>query len=347
MKVSELDFPYPEELVATSPRPQSRVLWSEPERPPLEVSWQQLLGSLAAEDLLVLNNTKVIPSRVFTPSGLDIVFLSEKAPLLWEVLTTLRKWPSQGPVELPGGVTAELVQGGRPQTVRVSEPLTAEYMDRYGELALPPYILKARGDRHMRQEDRESYQTVFAEKRGSLAAPTASLHFKHKDLHQLKGRGVDLATLTLHVGLGTFLPVAGEELSEHPMHREWVEVPADLAEAIEKCRERGGKVWALGTTVTRALESWAQRGSPREGFTGWTDLMIAPGYEFQAVDVLMTNFHQPKSTLLALVMAFAGAKRVKECYQWAIAQQFQLFSYGDLSVWWPDTPRSFEQLQVR
>ena len=188
----------------------------------------------------------------------------------------------------------------------------------------------------MRPEDVRGYQTAFALKEGSLAAPTASLHFKKRDLQQLKSRGVDVSYLTLHVGLGTFLPVDGEDLSDHPMHKEWVEVPPDLALAVKKCRERGGRVWALGTTVTRALESWALQGASPQGYEGLTDLMIQPGYSFKVVDVLMTNFHQPKSTLLALVMAFAGVSRVKEAYQWAMDHEFQLFSYGDLSVWWPD-----------
>ncbi len=336
MKVSELDFSYPADLLAMSPRSPSRVLWSAAGKSPHEVSWQQLLSSFSAEDLLVLNNTRVVPARVFSEEGLDLVFLSDCGEGKWLVLTSLKRWPKGQPLHLPGGVTAHVVDGGRPQTVQLSEPLTAEYFASFGELALPPYILKARGERHMRPEDALGYQTAFAQKEGSLAAPTASLHFKTKDLDHIKSRGVDISYLTLHVGLGTFLPVQSEELSEHKMHSEWIEVPPELALAVKKCKERGGKVWALGTTVTRALESWALQGSPARGFEGLTDLMIQPGFEFQVVDVLMTNFHQPKSTLLALVMGFAGVQRVKEAYQWAIDHEFQLFSYGDLSVWWPE-----------
>jgi S-adenosylmethionine:tRNA ribosyltransferase-isomerase len=333
MKVSELDFSYPESLVGLSPRVHSRVLWVEPGNDPMEVTWRQFLNSFSAEDLIILNDTRVVPCRVFAPSGLDVAFLSQVGSTSWQVLTSLKKWPKTGSLELPGGVMARITEGGRPQTIEVSQELTAEYFDKYGELAIPPYILKARGEQHMRPEDLTGYQTCFAEKRGSLAAPTASLHFKPEDLSHIKSRGVDVVTLTLHVGLGTFLPVDGEDLSQHKMHSEWVEVSPAVVTAIGKCRERGGKVWALGTTVTRALETWALKGLPDEGFQGFTDLMIQPGFKFQVVDVLMTNFHQPKSTLLALVMAFAGVDRVKQSYAWAIQREFQLFSYGDLSVW--------------
>ncbi|MEE6251420.1 MAG: S-adenosylmethionine:tRNA ribosyltransferase-isomerase, partial [Bdellovibrionota bacterium] len=200
---------------------------------------------------------------------------------------------------------------------------------------LPPYIQKARADRHEKKEDESWYQTAWAEKEGSAAAPTASLHFKDYHLKALRERGVEILKLTLHVGLGTFLPVSTENLEDHIMHKEWIEIPKLSLERIKLAKERGNKVWALGTTVTRSLESYANQllEEQEDSYIGASDLFIYPPYTYKMVDVLLTNFHQPKTTLMALVAAFTDIDNLKKSYSWAIEKRFRLFSYGDLSVW--------------
>ena len=246
-----------------------------------------------------------------------------------------KKWPKGKALNLPGGVTAELVERGRPQKVKVSSPLDLKYFEKHGDLPLPPYIQEARGERKAREGDDKMYQTDWAQKMGSLAAPTASLHFTERDLEKVRARGASVCKLSLHVGMGTFLPIQSEQTNDHKMHWESVSIPHKTLETILQAKKRGGRVWALGSTVTRALEAQAQGHLPvaEEGFMGETNLFIEPGYEFKVVDILMTNFHQPQTTLLAMVMAFAGQKEVKDCYKWAVDRQFRLFSYGDLSVW--------------
>jgi S-adenosylmethionine:tRNA ribosyltransferase-isomerase len=229
----------------------------------------------------------------------------------------------------------DFVEKGKPQKVRVSKKIDYQYFLEFGEMPLPPYIQEARDERSARQRDLEMYQTDWAEEVGSLAAPTASLHFKNNDLEKIKNRGADVESVCLHVGLGTFLPITSDFLEEHKMHSEFVSVEKHVWEKIKDCKREGGRVWALGSTVTRALESVELGLLKEEGdtFRGETDLFIKPGYEFRVVDILLTNFHQPESTLIAMVMAFAGKEEVRRCYQWAIERKFQLFSYGDLTVW--------------
>ncbi len=351
MRIEELDFPYPENLVATERAPRSRVLLT---REPFQ--FQELGGGLQelteffeSGDVLVLNDTKVLARRVFSEQGLEILFLDSKDEAEWSVLCPSTRWKNGTLQNLPGGVTLELVARGRPQTVKASQPLTADYFEQHGDLPLPPYIQKARDERKNRAQDKTQYQTAWAEKPGSLAAPTASLHFTTEDLAHLRAKGVLIKHVTLHVGLGTFLPVTTDTLDEHIMHAELAEIPYDTWQAIIEAKARGHHIWALGTTVTRTLESAAngllEKAAPdvvceyvindhRALFFGETKLFIKPGYEFKIVDRLMTNFHQPKSTLLALVAAFAGLESVKRAYAWAIDLGFRLFSYGDLSVWY-------------
>lgn len=337
MKVSDLDFTYPEHLVATEPVSPSRVMKVDlaPNGEPREITLQELLEQIPAGDLLVINNTQVLKRRIFA-GELEILFLSQKSDTRWEVLFPSRKHAVGAQIPLPGGVTMTLVQKGRPQTVELSEVVGEDYFQDWGELPLPPYIQKARARRHTVAADETWYQTQWAQKPGSFAAPTASLHFRDEDLKALKARGVHVLEVTLHVGLGTFLPVTAEDLDQHDMHEEFAEIPAAVWEQIQHSRGAGHKLWALGTTSTRALESAARGLLGRDlhgNFKGFTKILIQPPYEFQVVDRLLTNFHQPQSTLLALVSAFAGLDKVKACYQWAIARNFRLFSYGDLSVW--------------
>jgi len=338
VKTSDLDFVYPEELVATEPSQDFRALLSRQGALSELTSKEEFLGLFQKGDVLVINDTQVEKRRVFLKSGLEVLFVRPHRGQnnVWEVLFPARSVKLGGSLELPGGVTATLQRKGLPQLVHLSQELTSEYFDTYGELALPPYIQKARGERHNREFDQKWYQTAWARNPGSQAAPTASLHFTSQDLEHLEAKGVFVEKLTLHVGLGTFLPVKTERLEEHPMHKEEVHIPAETLERVFQAQKQGQRIWALGTTVTRALETWSQGGLIQEagrGVSGEADLFIRPGYSFQVVSGLLTNFHQPQSTLLALVAAFAGTEDVLKAYQWAIKRRFQLFSYGDLTVW--------------
>lgn len=340
MKIEELDFQYPEKLIALEPSRPSRIMWVDRAQEPVELQGlDELIAKFQPGDCLVLNDSRVLKRRVFSQSELEILFLApaEAGSLKkWQVLCPSSRWREGALQILPGGVELKLVGRGRTQVVEANRELDEAYFEKCGEMPLPPYIQKARGERHNRQTDRDVYQTAWAKTDGSLAAPTASLHFSQNDLAALEKRGVEMVTITLHVGLGTFLPVTAPTLDEHVMHAEAVEIPAKAWQTIQSTRAQGAKVWALGTTVARSLESAAAgklQQAAEGSFVGLTDLFIRPGFEWRAVDRLLTNFHQPRSTLLALVGAFAGLERVRAAYEWAIAREFRLFSYGDLSVW--------------
>jgi S-adenosylmethionine:tRNA ribosyltransferase-isomerase len=324
----DLTYDYPENLVAQSPQNPPRVMWVQ-NQIPQEISFAELIEKIPAGDVLVVNDTKVLKRRVFA-GNLEILFLSHSSDRLeWEVLFPSKSLKVGSEIELPLGRRMTLIEKGRPQKVRADQALNESYFEEVAELPLPPYIQKARGERHNITSDEKWYQTVWAEKPGSLAAPTASLHFKQNDLEKLKARGVQVETLTLHVGLGTFLPLTAETLEKGKLHFETVEIKPATWEKLLSAKREGRKIWALGTTVTRSLES-AIRFQQLEFET---DLFIQPGFEFKMVDVLMTNFHQPESSLLSLVMAFAGIEPVKKNYLWAIKNKFRLFSYGDFSIW--------------
>jgi len=302
-----------------------------------EVNWTEFLSFFQEGDVLVLNDTKVLKRRVFTSEGLEVLFLGSEDRVHWNVLFPSRRYALGSEILLPGEVRMTLLEKGRPQKVKTNFALAETYFETYGELPLPPYIQKAREQRHTHDSDESWYQTQWSERPGSFAAPTASLHFTQAHLEQLKARSVRICFLTLHVGLGTFLPVEVEDLKQHVMHHESVEIPSSVLSEIEQAQSNSRQVWAMGTTVMRALESYGQGllafDSQKSAFVGNTDLLILPGFQFKMVDRLLTNFHQPESTLLALVMAFAGIEKVKLTYQWAIKNKFRLFSYGDLSVW--------------
>lgn len=363
MFTSDLNYDYPEKLVAKEPRADFRTayidLTGDPSDPQ-EIDKNRIFNCFKPGDVLVLNDTKVLQRRVTALNGLEILFLDRcsdegevsantgkpQASALsterWQVLCPAREIKDREIFFLPGPqeqskIAAQLVSRGLPQTLEVSQKLTDEYFLEVGELALPPYIQKARGERRNRSQDREWYQTAWAKHAGSFAAPTASLHFTAQDLLELKNRGVHVAHITLHVGLGTFLPIKTARLDEHQMHSEHVFIAKETADLITQTKKSAtGRVWALGTTVTRALESWAQGrlSEVTAGFSGATDLFIRPGFQFKMVDGLLTNFHQPGSSLIALVSAFAGGhERVLSTYKWAIDKNFRLFSYGDLTIW--------------
>ncbi len=347
MKLSELEFDFPPELIATHRSPPSRVMVSTPgqiqgqeqgDHPSqvVESSVEGVLAQFSEGDILVVNNTKVLKRRVFAENGLEVLFLKQISTTQWEVLFPSARLKLGEVFVLKNNIHIKLIRKGRPQYVETSIELNESFFEAYGELPLPPYIQKARGERHNQKEDLADYQTSWAAKPGSFAAPTASFHFTNPQLEALKARGVKVVEVTLHIGLGTFLPVQADDLDKHTMHLESAFVKHNTWLEVLEAKQRGKKVWALGTTVVRTLESLAIHQIPKNSdgdFQGETGLLIQPGFEFQVVDVLMTNFHQPKSTLLALVCGFAGTQRVKAHYKWAIEHQFRLFSYGDLSVW--------------
>lgn len=297
-----------------------------------------LMKLIESGDHLVVNDTRVLKRRVFSAADLEILFLGpvDGERRRWRVLCPSSRWKDGVVQALPEGVGLRLLERGRTQIVESDRPLDESYFEANGEMPLPPYIQKARGDRHHRSLDSAQYQTRWARRDGSLAAPTASLHFSGTDLELLRENGVTVATITLHVGLGTFLPITTSSLDEHVMHAEPVTITNEVWRDIQDARAAGHRVWALGTTVARSLEAAAAGKIARDatgGFEGETDLFIRPGHEWRVVDRLLTNFHQPRSTLLALLGAFAGLENVKRTYQWAIEREFRLFSYGDLTAW--------------
>ncbi len=334
MKLADLIFDYPNELIATQPSRPSRVMTVK-DNQPSEISVDELLNQFRAGDCLVINNTKVLKRRVFN-EGLEILFLdplkSDSSLLHWQVLMPSKKLSIGDQISITADVSITLVEKGRPQIVKSNKPLNEDFFAQFGQLALPPYIQKQRSQRQTLTQDEQWYQTDWAKIAGSFAAPTASLHFTENQLQQLRSRGVIVCEITLHVGLGTFLPVEVDDLSKHVMHSETAFIDSKIWQQIQDCKKNGHKIWALGTTVTRVLESTAL-GKIKPSIIGETDLMITPGFKFQIVDRLLTNFHQPQSTLLALVAGFSDLQTVKKCYQWAIDRKFKLFSYGDLTAW--------------
>ena len=333
---SDFDFDLPPQLIAQHPaatRSASRLL-DGTGAAPADRRFADLPGLLREGDLLVLNDTQVVKARLFgeKPSGGKLELLVERVLADGTVAAHMRasKKPSVGArLRMAGGTEqggfeAELL-GRWPQAdgalfhLRFSGDAYA-LMAAHGHVPLPPYITHADG-----AEDEARYQTVFAARPGAVAAPTASLHFDEAVLQALAARGVQRAFVTLHVGAGTFQPVKTERLSEHPMHAERYDVPAATQEAIAACRARGGRVVAAGTTSVRSLEAWAATGQAR----GDTRIFITPGFRFQVADMLLTNFHLPRSTLMMLVSAFAGHAHVMALYRHAIAQRYRFFSYGD------------------
>ena len=331
--LSDFDFALPPELVAQHPtaeRSGSRLL-DATGAAPVDRVFRDLPQLLRAGDLLVCNDTRVIKARLLgvKASGGAVEALVERVLPNHEVQAHLRasKSPKAGTrIRFADAFDAQVLgragpQGGLFHLRFPSDPLAL--LERHGHVPLPPYITHADT-----ADDARRYQTVFAATPGAVAAPTAALHFDAPLLAEIGKRGVAMASVTLHVGAGTFQPVRTERLAEHTMHSEWFDVPAATVHAIEQTRRAGGRIVAIGTTTLRALESAALGGTLEAG-SRETDIFITPGFEFRAVDVLVTNFHLPKSTLLMLVSAFAGFDRVRALYAHAIGQRYRFFSYGD------------------
>ena len=336
MLLKDLKFDYPEELIGLKPEVNFRTLVSEAGGLS-ELTKKELLDQFNEGDVLVVNETKVLKRRLFSAEGFEVLFLEKLSPNTWKTLFPASRLKKGKTLSFPEGVELSLVERGLPQVVELNIDIDEAYFAKFGEMALPPYIQKARGERNMQAEDEQWYQTEWAKDAGSCAAPTASLHFTNEDLEYLKSeRGVQVVPVILHVGLGTFSPIRVDDLNDHDMHHEYGFISAGACKAIDEAKLHGFKVWALGTTVTRTLESWGKDKLSEDedgNLSGLTNLFIQPGFEFSKVDILMTNFHQPESSLLALVSGFAGYENVMSAYRWAIDQKFKLFSYGDLSVW--------------
>jgi S-adenosylmethionine:tRNA ribosyltransferase-isomerase len=334
MQRSDFDYELPPELIAQRPLPErsaSRLLTLDgPSGALADRTIRDLPELLQPGDLLVLNDTRVIPARLHgrKATGGRVEVLVERILDDHRLLAHVRasKSPKAGAtLELEGGISAT-VEGREDDLFQLqlaSDGTVLELLEAHGHMPLPPYI-----DRDDEAADRERYQTLFGQRPGAVAAPTAGLHFDEALLAAIVERGVKTAHVTLHVGAGTFQPVRVDRLDEHKMHAEWLEVSAETVEKIRATRAAGGRVVAVGTTVVRSLES-AAAGGELQPFAGDTRLFITPGYRFRVVDVLLTNFHLPESTLLMLVAAFGGYEAIMAAYRHAVEQGYRFFSYGD------------------
>jgi S-adenosylmethionine:tRNA ribosyltransferase-isomerase len=334
MKASDFDYELPEQLIAQKPLEQrtgSRLLVLDPEQGGIEDQQFSCLDQyLTAKDLLIFNDTRVFPARLFghKESGGKVEVLVERIVNDQEVLAHVRSSKSPKPgtrLRLEQAVDC-LVEGRQDDLFRLRLNQQGYWLDllqQYGHMPLPPYIQREDDD-----SDKDRYQTVYSRNVGAVAAPTAGLHFDQTMLDSLQQRGIKTAYVTLHVGAGTFQPMRVEDVSEHIMHAEMVSVSEAVCQQIKHTREIGGRVIAVGTTVVRSLESAAAAGELRP-FQGDTQLFITPGYEFRVVDAMITNFHLPRSTLLMLVSAFAGKDFITQAYQHAVDAEYRFFSYGD------------------
>ena len=334
MKKSDFDFELPPELIAQSPlaeRSASRLLWLDPQAGSRQDRmFRELPQFVRPGDLLVFNDTRVLPARLYgrKDTGGAVEILIERVTGAHEATVQLgvsKKPREGGRIDLADGTHATVLgRDGAFFKLRFESPEPLEkLLLKLGEMPLPPYI-----ERHADVSDMERYQTVFAREPGAVAAPTAGLHFDEAMLASLRGQGVDFGYVTLHVGAGTFQPVRADDIKDHHMHREWLNVGASLVEQIRRTRAAGGRVIAVGTTVVRALES-ATRDGELHPFAGETQIFIFPGYRITSIDGLLTNFHLPQSTLLMLVSALAGREFILESYRHAVEQGYRFFSYGD------------------
>ena len=337
MNTADFDFDLPEELIAQTPlekRDASRLLVVDKETGAFsDQHFDQIIDQLQPGDALVMNNTRVLPARLYgikpeTGGHVELLLLKNTQGDDWEVLAKPAKrlrvgsQISFGDGRLTATVVDELEHGGR--IVRFGyEGIFLEVLESLGEMPLPPYI-------HEKLADRERYQTVYAKENGSAAAPTAGLHFTEELLEQIAAKGVKLVYLTLHVGLGTFRPVSVDSLDDHEMHSEFYSLSEEAAQTLRQVKANGGRVIAVGTTSIRTLETIGSKFQGQiQADSGWTNIFIKPGYDWKIVDAFSTNFHLPKSTLVMLVSAFAGRSLTLEAYEHAIAERYRFFSFGD------------------
>lgn len=336
MNVKDYDYDLPEELIAQDPledRSSSRLMVLDRQTGDVEHRhFTDILEYLHPGDCLVINNTKVIPARLFgvkedTQAKIEVLLLKRKENDIWETLVKPGKKAKPGTklVFGDGLLTAEVVdvveEGNRLIQFHY-DGIFEEILDQLGQMPLPPYITH-------QLKDKNRYQTVYAKYDGSAAAPTAGLHFTKELLQKVKDMGVDIAEVTLHVGLGTFRPVKVENVLDHHMHSEFYMVSQEAADKINRAKENGHRVIAVGTTSTRTLEAAADENGHLQETSGWTEIFIYPGYQFKVIDALITNFHLPQSTLVMLVSALAGREHVLHAYETAVKEKYRFFSFGD------------------
>ena len=334
MKTIEFDYHLPQERIAQTPvepRHSSRLLVLDKNTGAMEHrTFWNITDYLRPNDLLVINQTRVIPARLaahkLTGGKAEVLLLKRLDERTWEALVGGSRMKVGKKIQIDDGPKCEIIEvlDGARRIVRFPEEIDQQ-LDSIGEMPLPPYI-------HERLEDPDRYQTVYAETSGSAAAPTAGLHFTPELMQVVKKKGIQFAGVTLHVGLDTFAPVTEDTVEEHAIHTEWCELTPHVAEQIRQTKAKGGRVIAVGTTSVRTLESAGRYAAENEIVTpisGPTDLYILPGYQFKVIDAMITNFHLPKSTLLMLVSAFAGKEHIFNAYQEAVRQEYRFFSFGD------------------
>ncbi|MEI2468430.1 tRNA preQ1(34) S-adenosylmethionine ribosyltransferase-isomerase QueA [Peribacillus frigoritolerans] len=337
MKLDMFDFHLPEELIAQVPledREASRLMVLDKETGKLQHDvFSHITEYIKPGDCLVLNDTKVLPARLYgskegTGAKIEVLLLKQEHDDVWETLVKPAKRIKEGSTivfgdgKLSAVCTGVLEHGGRILEFKY-DGIFYEILEKLGEMPLPPYIKE-------QLDDQDRYQTVYARERGSAAAPTAGLHFTEDLLEKLKGMGVHIAFITLHVGLGTFRPVSVDDIDSHEMHSEFYQMTEGTARLLNEVKEKGGKIITVGTTSTRTLETIASRndGVFKEE-NGWTSIFIYPGYEFKGIDAMITNFHLPKSTLIMLISALAGREHVLHAYEAAVEEKYRFFSFGD------------------
>ena len=335
MKTSDFDYELPERLIAQTPlkdRTSSRLMVLDRSTKTIEHKhFYDIVDMLDSNDVLVLNDTKVLPARLYgnkvdTDAFIEVLLLKDLGNNEWECLTKPAKRVKLGTVINFGGLLkAECIDLGE-EGIRkfklIYDGILYEILDKLGEMPLPPYI-------HEKLKDKDRYQTVYAKNIGSAAAPTAGLHFTNELLERLKDKGVKITYLTLHVGLGTFRPVAVDDIKEHKMHSEFYQMTKETADLLNQAKKEGKKIISVGTTSTRTLETIMNKYNEFRECSGWTDIFIYPGYTFKAIDGLITNFHLPKSTLIMLVSALAGKEFILKAYNEAVEKEYRFFSFGD------------------
>ena len=336
MKTEDFDYELPEHLIAQTPiqkRDTSRMMVLDKKTGEIEHRhFHDIVDYLGENDVLVLNDTKVMPARIYgvkeeTNAAIELLLLKEMENDTWECLTKPAKRVKVGSVISFGdGRLKTLCIEEKEEGIRVFkldyEGILYEILDSLGEMPLPPYI-------HEKLQDKNRYQTVYAKNVGSAAAPTAGLHFTKELLEELKKKGVTILYITLHVGLGTFRPVNVEDVTKHKMHSEFYAMSKEVADTLNKAKKDGKRIISVGTTSTRTLETIVSKYGKFEECSGWTDIFIYPGYTFKAIDSLITNFHLPKSTLIMLVSALAGKEHILNAYHEAVKEEYRFFSFGD------------------
>ena len=336
MKTADFDYYLPEELIAQTPlekRDNSRLLILDKKTGNIEHKhFNNIIDYLDKGDVLVLNDTKVMPARLYgvkedTSAGIEVLMLKEIEKDTWECLCKPAKRVKIGTIINfgDGRLKAKCIDV-KDEGIRVFELIYSgilyEILDSLGEMPLPPYI-------HEKLKDKDRYQTVYAKNIGSAAAPTAGLHFTNELLDKIKDKGIIVTYITLHVGLGTFRPVSVDDVSSHKMHSEFYQMDSDTADILNKAKSEGRRIISVGTTSTRTLETIMSLYNEFKECSGWTDIFIYPGYEFKAINGLITNFHLPKSTLIMLVSALAGKDNIMKAYREAVDKEYRFFSFGD------------------